>query len=101
MPLELVCYEIPKFLYFEIYSFCWVFGDILAIPPCEGILDAPFGRITSPGYPDVYPHELHCEWSIRRPEHDSIYIYFNDFQLTEYYSDYLKVCYVYCAEQNN
>jgi len=65
---------------------------VLAIQPCEGTLDAPFGRITSPGYPDVYPHGLNCTWSIRRPEQDHIYIYFNDFQLTAWdFKDYLKV----------
>jgi len=87
------------------YLFIWlvvVSGDILAIPPCEGILDAPFGRITSPGYPDVYLHELNCTWSIRRPEQDHIYIYFNDFQLASSSNPhYVKVWYDFCEKQNN
>ena len=62
------------------------------MPPCEGVFDAPFDRITSLDYPADYPNGLNCTWSIKRPEHDHILIYFDDFQLAPSdEGDYVKV----------
>ena len=69
---------------------------------CGETFNAPFGRITSPGYPKDYSRGLHCTWSIKRPKEDQIYIYLNDFQLASGdKDDYLKVWNFNCENQNN
>jgi len=73
---------------------------IVAMPPCEGILDTPLGRLTSFGYPNGYPNGLHCKWIIKRSEQDQIYIYFSDFELAyRDFNDFLKVCNFYFCLQ--
>ncbi|KRZ32162.1 Cubilin [Trichinella pseudospiralis] len=48
---------------------------------CGGILTATEGIITSPGYPQGYDYDSHCEWLIVAPEGFEIKIEFKDIQL--------------------
>uniref|UniRef100_A0A4W3HJH8 Adhesion G-protein coupled receptor G6 n=1 Tax=Callorhinchus milii TaxID=7868 RepID=A0A4W3HJH8_CALMI len=43
----------------------------------------PTGQFTSPCYPDLYPNDLKCEWTIRAPMGFSVQLTFQDFTLEE------------------
>lgn len=58
------------------------------------------GVIESPNFPNKYPHNLQCEWTVSAPAGNRIYVAFSQFELEEfneeYYSgyecfDYLKI----------
>ena len=36
-----------------------------SVPGCGGLLTAPRGTLKSPNHPDVYEHDLDCQWLIR------------------------------------
>ncbi|GAB0086814.1 Cubilin [Sergentomyia squamirostris] len=48
---------------------------------CGGSLTNPTGVISSPNYPDIYPHHIHCNWAIKAPYGNSIELTISDFQL--------------------
>ncbi|XP_077993791.1 cubilin-like [Glandiceps talaboti] len=39
------------------------------------------GVLTSPSYPENYPHSIECEWTISAPSNEAIQIAFTDFEL--------------------
>ena len=47
---------------------------------CGGQLTRPFGEITSPNYPNVYPHNIECTWLIEVDYGHSVEINFTDVQ---------------------
>lgn len=51
------------------------------IEGCGGILTHPRGEITSPNYPNAYPHETECEWTITVEYGSSIQITVIDFDM--------------------
>jgi len=67
---------------------------VLINQACGGQLTEETGNVTSPGYPDDYPGNANCTWTIRAPESYLILLHFNIFQL-EYDSycnkDYLEI----------
>ncbi|XP_063226608.1 cubilin [Bacillus rossius redtenbacheri] len=43
---------------------------------CGGILSGPEDTVTSPNFPDNYPPDTHCAWSVNYPEGQAIQIHF-------------------------
>ncbi|XP_028397706.1 dorsal-ventral patterning tolloid-like protein 1 [Dendronephthya gigantea] len=52
-------------------------------PKCGGELKDSNGTITSPSYPDSYPDNKKCIWSIRAPPLHQIKLSFKEFELEE------------------
>ncbi|XP_059613843.1 cubilin homolog [Phlebotomus argentipes] len=51
------------------------------IEGCGGFLRNPTGSISSPNYPGLYPHHVHCYWLILAPFGHSIELTISDFHL--------------------
>ncbi|XP_070536661.1 cubilin-like [Ptychodera flava] len=65
---------------------------------CGGTLtltDAnPSGILTTPNYPDFYPHNIECEWVINAPATEAIQVDFDDFEMERNVGcayDYLQI----------
>lgn len=52
---------------------------------CGGELSGPTGSFSSPGYPDSYPHNKECLWSLKTAPGSSIQLVIHDFDV-EYHS---------------
>ncbi|BFZ01255.1 hypothetical protein BsWGS_04294 [Bradybaena similaris] len=50
-------------------------------PSCGGSIDDAYGNITSPSFPDVYPANSKCVWTINAPAGHRIYLNFTHFDL--------------------
>ncbi|KAM8967664.1 cubilin [Pelodytes ibericus] len=64
------------------------------IEGCGNTLTAPEGTITSPRYPEVYPHGVTCVWLISVPPGNIIRLSFTSFNLEFFQScgyDYLEI----------
>ena len=48
---------------------------------CGGLIEGSEGTITSPGYPNSFPHHIKCTWVIRGPVGRSIQLNFEDLDL--------------------
>ena len=48
---------------------------------CGGVLKSRNGTITSPSYPDKYPDNKRCIWTIRAPPLHQIKLSFQDFEV--------------------
>jgi len=64
-----------------------------SIQDCGGQLTEPNGTFTSPGYPDDYPGNANCNWTIKVPQGHKILLYFTRFYLeyTSYCDDFLQI----------
>uniref|UniRef100_A0A1B0D3H0 Uncharacterized protein n=1 Tax=Phlebotomus papatasi TaxID=29031 RepID=A0A1B0D3H0_PHLPP len=51
------------------------------IEGCGGVFTNPTGTISSPNYPALYPHHVHCYWTIKAPYGNSIELTISDFQV--------------------
>ena len=61
---------------------------------CGNDLIDTTGVITSPGFPDNYPHQRECTWTITAPEGNQILLNVTDFNLESHYNcqyDYLEI----------
>ncbi|KTF87440.1 hypothetical protein cypCar_00025640 [Cyprinus carpio] len=61
---------------------------------CGGDLNAPFGTISSPNYPNLYPHSRVCRWRITVPSGRRVTLTINDLRLEEHGTcmfDYVEV----------
>ena len=48
---------------------------------CGGNFTAPTAHLTSPDYPDSYPHGAYCVWYLSVREHHSVKLHVNDIHL--------------------
>uniref|UniRef100_A0A7G3AGB7 Cubilin n=1 Tax=Lutzomyia longipalpis TaxID=7200 RepID=A0A7G3AGB7_LUTLO len=48
---------------------------------CGGVLTRPTGTISSPNYPGIYPHHVHCYWTIKAPYGNAIELTITEFEL--------------------
>ncbi|TGZ71864.1 hypothetical protein CRM22_002413 [Opisthorchis felineus] len=55
-------------------------------PTCGHVLKGEFGEIKSPNYPNNYPDNLNCSWTIRKPQNRSELI-FEDFEVEDSYDE--------------
>uniref|UniRef100_W5MX16 Cubilin n=1 Tax=Lepisosteus oculatus TaxID=7918 RepID=W5MX16_LEPOC len=65
-----------------------------SVEECGGDLNAPLGTITSPNYPNLYPHSRVCEWRITVPQGRRVTLTFNDLHLEDHNTclyDYVAV----------
>lgn len=62
----------------------WVTGDIVPLVECGGDLNAPFGTISSPNYPNLYPHSRICRWRITVPQGRRVTLTINDLRLEDH-----------------
>ncbi|XP_050535178.1 cubilin [Daktulosphaira vitifoliae] len=46
---------------------------------CGGILNRPYGKFSSPGYPGIYPNSVSCEWKIVVEHGKTVMVTVNDF----------------------
>lgn len=61
---------------------------------CGGELTAPSGTISSPNYPNLYPHSRVCRWEIIVPTGRRVTLTINDLRLEDVASciyDYVEV----------
>ncbi|XP_042148792.1 cubilin-like [Ixodes scapularis] len=61
---------------------------------CVYNITAPYGRISSPNYPNIYPNSASCSWLIKTNTDFVISLVFNDFELekdNKCISDYVSV----------
>lgn len=68
--------------------------DALSFIECGGDLNAPSGTISSPNYPNLYPHNRLCRWKITVPQGRRVTFTFNDLRLEDHDScafDYVEV----------
>lgn len=68
--------------------------DALSLIECGGDLNAPSGTISSPNYPNLYPHNRLCRWKITVPQGRRVTLTFNDLRLEDHNSctfDYVEV----------
>lgn len=67
---------------------------ISVLTECGGELTTPTGVISSPNYPNHYPHSRQCEWKITATSGKKITVTFDDFNIERQTSclfDYLEV----------
>ncbi|XP_017555843.2 cubilin [Pygocentrus nattereri] len=65
-----------------------------SVEECGGDLNAASGTISSPNYPNLYPHNRVCHWRITVPQGRRVTLTFNDLRLEEHGScafDYVEV----------
>ncbi|XP_069976306.1 cubilin, partial [Penaeus vannamei] len=60
---------------------------------CNRVITGPRGVITSFNYPNPYPHDQNCTWTIRVPQGNAINASFSDFVLEESRSSETELCY--------
>lgn len=60
---------------------------------CGGRMIGNAGVITSPNYPQPYPHDMHCEWQLRAPLGSNLQIQLEDLDLEDSncFYDYLQL----------
>ncbi|XP_073838257.1 cubilin [Musca autumnalis] len=66
---------------------------------CGGTLSAKNGVITSPNYPNNYPEEADCEWTIEVAEHHTIVFTMEELELESFYE--CELDYVEATETTN
>ncbi|XP_026521487.1 CUB domain-containing protein 2 [Notechis scutatus] len=71
---------------------------------CGGLLSAPYGNISSPNFPGLYPYDIDCTWLIVATEGSSVLLTFQHFDL-EYHDncefDYIKIFNGVSEDQGN
>ncbi|XP_047482510.1 LOW QUALITY PROTEIN: cubilin-like [Penaeus chinensis] len=60
---------------------------------CNRVITGPRGVITSLNYPNPYPHDQNCTWTIKVPQGNSINASFSDFVLEVSMSSETELCY--------
>ncbi|KAF2368216.1 EGF-like domain, partial [Trinorchestia longiramus] len=59
---------------------------------CRNDLTGPHGVIESPNFPDPYPHDRNCSWTIRAPLGNSIRLAFSHFEVENPINPTSRVC---------
>ncbi|KAI4871253.1 hypothetical protein NFI96_019773 [Prochilodus magdalenae] len=65
-----------------------------SVEECGGDLNTATGTISSPNYPNLYPHNRVCRWSITVPQGRRVTLTFNDLRLEDHGNclfDYVEV----------
>lgn len=61
---------------------------------CSRTFEQEYGYLKSPGWPEVYPHNLDCIILLKAPQNSSMSLFFNSFDVESHSScqfDYLEV----------
>lgn len=64
------------------------------IAGCSRTYEQEYGYLKSPGWPDVYPHNIDCTIILRAPQNNTISFFFNNFNVESHAQcafDYLEV----------
>ncbi|XP_015810319.3 cubilin [Nothobranchius furzeri] len=64
------------------------------IANCSRTLEQDFGYLKSPGWPDIYPHNVDCTIILKAPQNSSISLFFNSFDLESHSNcnfDFLEI----------
>lgn len=76
------------FLRHEVRTMLWLF------PGCSRTYEQEYGYLKSPGWPDIYPHNMDCTVILKAPHNSSISFFFNYFDVESHSHcgfDYLEV----------
>ena len=71
-------------------------GFDISSAECGGVLNDPSGVITSPNYPEIYPHRSECTWVITAPEGNKVNLLLEVFHMNTKgicFYDILKIRY--------
>lgn len=78
----------------------WAYNNVIylcfSLPVCGQDYTALTGVITSPNYPDNYPHQRECTWTITAPEGNQILLNVTNFSLENHPNcnyDFLEIRY--------
>ena len=63
-------------------TFCYSF-PLHPLAACGGELNTPSGTISSPNYPNLYPHSRVCHWEIIVPQGRRVTLTINDLRLED------------------
>lgn len=67
--------------------------SVCLLPGCSRTFEQEFGYLKSPGWPEVYPHDLDCIILLKAPQNSTISLFFNSFDVESHPScqyDYLE-----------
>ena len=73
-----------RFLFSVANTFTCFYFNILAITVCGQAFDTnrtTHGYMQSPNYPNPYPHNVNCTWTITAPADEVITVTFSDLRL--------------------
>ncbi|XP_072128262.1 astacin-like metalloendopeptidase isoform X1 [Mobula birostris] len=66
---------------------------------CGGLLMKDHELLNSPGFPDLYPNNLHCIWLVRTPNYkNKIFLQFTKFQVEQFINCYSDRVIIYDGE---
>ncbi|XP_029134023.2 cubilin [Labrus bergylta] len=95
-PLDFYSYGRTVFIHFK--SDAFVAGNGLSftqqIAGCSRTYEQEYGYLKSPGWPDIYPHNMDCTIVLKAPQNSYISFFFNNFDLeshTDCGFDYLEI----------
>uniref|UniRef100_A0A673AMU3 Cubilin n=1 Tax=Sphaeramia orbicularis TaxID=375764 RepID=A0A673AMU3_9TELE len=95
-PPDFYSYGRTVLLYFK--SQTYMEGNGLSftyqIAGCSRTYEQDYGYLKSPGWPDIYPHNMDCTIVLRAPQNSYISFFFNNFNVESHSScsfDYLEV----------
>ncbi|XP_034025114.1 cubilin [Thalassophryne amazonica] len=95
-PLDLYSYSRTFLIHFQ--SDAFIPGNGLnftyQIAGCSRTYEQDYGYLKSPGWPDIYPHNINCIIILKAPQNSYISFFFNNFDLETHSScnyDYLEV----------
>lgn len=61
---------------------------------CSRTYEQEYGYLKSPGWPDIYPHNMDCTIILKAPQNSYISFFFNNFDVESHSNcefDYLEV----------
>ncbi|XP_070842448.1 cubilin [Chaetodon trifascialis] len=95
-PLDFYSYSRTILVHFKSDNF--VTGNGLSftykIASCSRIYEQEYGYLKSPGWPDIYPHNIDCTIILKAPQNSYISVFFNNFDVESHSNcefDYLEI----------
>ncbi|MEQ2252794.1 hypothetical protein ILYODFUR_025503 [Ilyodon furcidens] len=64
------------------------------IANCSRLYEQEYGYLRSPGWPDIYPHNMDCIMVLKAPQNSSISFFFNNFDVESHSNcgfDYVEI----------
>lgn len=101
---ECTCSPVPRRRSpFRSWAGCLHVLSVHLLSGCSRTFEQAFGYLKSPGWPEVYPHQLDCTILLKAPQNSTISLFFNSFDVESHPScqfDYLEVSVDAAASQS-